>query len=87
MTHVCACSFNPLNDALRVPLEPGTDTFVVSVPVIINTQPIQMNTEVILKASQSDNQKKHKAPPTATAFDQLAKQEKKKRKPASAVVD
>ena len=91
VTHVSACSFSQLNPSLKVPLEPAASTFGVSVPVIVNTRCIEANTEVILRAnhpqSQTDNKKKDKAPPTAIAFDQLAQQEKKKRKTQSTVVD
>ena len=81
VTSVFACSFSPLNESLKVPLAPATDTFTVSMPFIVNTRDIQMNQEVILKANPiATGKKKDKTPPTVSAFDQLAQQDKKKRR-------
>ena len=81
MTHVSAGHFSRLNASLKVPLEPTTDTFNVSVPFIVNTQAIHMNQEVIVKTKPiATGKKKEKAPATVSAFDQLAQNDKKKRR-------
>ena len=54
VTHVFACSFKPLaSDAVK--LSPAADTYVVSVPCIVNTKKIAMGQEVILKGQPTSN--------------------------------
>ena len=84
VTHVMACSFDGTpGDA--APLTPATDTYTVSVPWIVNTKQIRAGEVVIVKGNPKTLKKK--APPpeerNTTAFDQIAKREKKKARPTA----
>ena len=80
VTHVFACSFKPLaSDAVK--LSPAADTYVVSVPCIVNTKKIAMGQEVILKGQPKSTKKPQKSTrPAESAFDQITKREIKRKK-------
>ena len=75
VTHVFACSFKPLaSDAVK--LSPAVDTYVVSVPCIVNTKKIEMGQEVILNGQPtSTNTPQQSTRPAESAFDQITKRE------------
>ena len=87
VTHVTACSFKPLSDSITGKMEPATDTYSVSIPIIVNTKALDANTEVILKHAPRKEEKRKKEPKLETAFDQLAQQDRKKRKTKPTVED
>ena len=80
VTHVFACSFRPLSsDAVK--LSPAAETYVVSVPCIVNTKKIAMGQEVILKGQPKSTKKpQNKTRPAQDAFDQITQREKKRKK-------
>ena len=78
LTHVMTCSFSAVtSSAAKVPLT--TNTFSLPVPLIVNTQAIEIGKDVILKWKPTENKKRHAAADT-NAFDQIAKQDKKAEK-------
>ena len=80
VTHLFACSFRPLaSDA--VALSPAADSYVVSVPCIVNTKKIAMGQEVILKGQQTSTKRPLiKTRPEVNAFEQITKREQKRKK-------
>ena len=78
LTHVMACSFKAVTSA-AAKVSPTCSTCSLSVPFIVNTQPIEMGKEVILKWKEKDNKRKNDAAPTI-AFDQILQQDKKQRR-------
>jgi hypothetical protein len=78
LTHVMACSFDAVTTA-AARVSPTCNTCSLSVPFIVNTQPIEMGKEVILKWKEKDNKRKNDAAPTI-AFDQILQQDKKQRR-------
>ena len=78
VTHVMACSFQPLSSAVAA-LAPATDTFTVTLPCIVNMQPIAIGGEVILKWKPPPEKRTNPATET-NAFDQIAQHDKKKRR-------
>ena len=57
---------------------PATYTSSVSLPCLVNTVPIMAGEEVILKWKAKPAQKRKDDQPEKTAFDQIARQEKKR---------
>ena len=77
-THLTACGLLELNSiVLEVPAV--ANNYKVSLPFIVNTQPIEAGKEVVLRWN-SATQKKHKAVKRErTAFDQLKTAQKRSR--------
>ena len=75
VTHVMACSFQPLSSGV-VALALATDTFTVTLPCIVNMQPIAIGGEVILKWKPPPEKRKNTATET-NAFDHIANNGKK----------
>ena len=78
VTHVQACSFEPLSSAVAA-LALATEPFSVSVPCIVNMQKIVAAGDVISKWKQPLEKRRNPAP-EANAFDQIAQSDKKKRR-------
>ena len=82
VTQVSACSLKSLSSE-GAELAPFAETFSVSVPCIVNTLPIEMDKEVILKGKPKpkDKRKSGSAGSTEeTAFDQLVVNDRKQRR-------
>ena len=77
-THVMACSFQPLSSAVAA-LAPATDTFTVTLPCIVNMQPIVARGEVILKWKPPPEKRTNPATET-NAFDQIAHNDKRRKR-------
>ena len=77
-----ACSFCAVtSSAANVPL--ATNTFSLSVPFIVNTQPIQAGKEVILTWTPTANKRKESSSTSENAFDQILRKDKKERRMAA----
>ena len=81
-THVAACSFRAVSSTV-VTVLPATDTFSLSVPFIVNTQPIQAGKEVILTWTPTANKRKESSSTSENAFDQILRKDKKERRMAA----
>ena len=75
VTHVMACSFQPLSSAVAA-LAPATDTFTVTLPCIVNMQPIVAGGEVILKWKPPPEKRTNPATET-NAFGHIAHDDNK----------
>ena len=71
-----ACSFQGL-EAGRATVAPLTDTFSVSLPILVNNLAIKAGNEVILKWKTVPEKKK--SPPVVSAVTQLQQAEKRQR--------
>ena len=77
-THVTACGLLEFNSiVLEVPAI--TNTYKVSLPFIVNTQPIEAGQEVVLKWSSAAKKKEKAVKRGRTAFDQLKTAQKRSR--------
>ena len=77
-THLTACGLLELNSiVLEVPAI--TNTYKVSLPFIVNTQPIEAGQEVVLKWSSAAKKKEKAVKRERTAFDQLKTAQKRSR--------
>ena len=75
-THLTACGLLELNSiVLEVPAV--TNTYKVSLPFIVNTQPIEAGKEVVLKWNTATKKKSNKREREQTAFDQIKAAEKR----------
>ena len=75
-THLTSCGLWDLNSiVLEVPAI--TNTYKVSFPFIVNTQPIEAGKEVVLKWNTATKKKSNKREREQTAFDQIKAAEKR----------
>ena len=79
VTHIVSASYKALKEKKAAVL-PQTDTYHVSYPCLVNTEPILAGQEIILNWTPKKPDKEEKDVPRKNAFDQIAQADRKQRK-------